>query len=277
MWMGGHVPLGYVLKDRKLLVHEPDAATVRTVFEGFAKLGSATKVAEELRRAGVVTRNGMPANKGFLYKLLTNRVYIGEAVHKGQPYPGEHEAIISRALWDRVHAILGESPRSRASGNRSQTPALLKGILFGPTGEAMSPTHTRKGGRLYRYYVSQAVLKRGSDACAIGRLPAAEIEGVVVAQVRKLLVSPEIIVATWREARKQSAEITETEVRDALHAFEPLWDELFPAEQARIVRLLVERVEVGTEGVELRLRIDGLTGLIRDLRQQGRAVLEQAA
>ena len=98
----------------------------------------------------------------MLYKLLNNRVYIGEAVHKGTSYPGEHEAIIDRALWDQVHAILKESPRKRANMTRAQTPALLRGLLFGPDGAAMSPTHTRRSGKLYRYYISQTAMKRGS-------------------------------------------------------------------------------------------------------------------
>ena len=79
---------------------------------------------------------------------------------------------------------------------RAQTPALLKGLIFGPTGCAMSPTHTRKDGRLYRYYVSQSVLKRGPDACPVGRVPAAEIEAAVVNQLRGLLRAPEIVVGT---------------------------------------------------------------------------------
>jgi site-specific DNA recombinase len=89
-------------------------------------------------------------DKGVLYELLNNRVYIGEAVHKGTSYPGEHEAIIDRKLWDQVHDILQQSPRKRACKTRARTPALLKGLLFGPDGAAMSPTHTRKSGKLYR-------------------------------------------------------------------------------------------------------------------------------
>ncbi len=193
-------------------------------------------------------------------------VYVGEAVHKGASYPGEHEAIIDRSLWDKVHAILKESPRARAATTRAQTPPLLKGLIFGPTGCAMSPTHTRRGGKLYRYYVSQAVLKHGADACPVRRVPAGEIEAAVVREVRRLLVEPEIVVAAWRAARVADAGATEDAVRDALHDFEPLWDELFPAEQARIVQLLVERVDVGTEGVDIRLRVEGLAHLVRDLR-----------
>jgi site-specific DNA recombinase len=266
MWMGGWAPLGYDIRDRKLVVNETEAALVRRIFERFVRLGSATKLVAELTGEGVRHKRGKPIDKGFLYKLLNNRLYIGEAVHKGQSHPGEHDAIIGQNLWDKVHAILGESPRKRASNTRAQTPALLKGLIFGPTGHAMVPTHTRKAGRLYRYYVSTAVLKQGRDACPVGRLPAGEIEAAVVGQIRRLLTTPEVTVRTWRAARASIADITEAEVRDALQELDPVWDELFPAEQARIVQLLVERVDVAESGISIRLRTDGLTSLAQDLR-----------
>jgi hypothetical protein len=142
---------------------------------------------------------------------------------------------------------------------------LLKGLIFGPTGRAMTPTHTRKGGRLYRYYVSTDVLKRDADACSVRRIPAAEIESAVIDQVRGLLRAPEITVRTWRVARQSLDGITENDVRTALERLDPLWDELFPAEQARIVQLLVERVDVSPDGADIRLRTQGLTSLVADL------------
>jgi hypothetical protein len=165
-----------------------------------------------------------------------------------------------------VHTILRESPRKRAAHTRAQTPALLKGLIFGPTGRAMTPANTRKGGRLYRYYVSTDVLKRDADACPVRRIPAAEIESAVIDQLRGLLRTPEIIVATWRAARQSMDGINESEVRDALHRLDPLWDELFPAEQARIVQLLVERVDISPDGADISLRTEGLTNLVADLR-----------
>ncbi len=263
--MGGFVPLGYDVRDRKLVVNEAEAATVRMIFERFVRVGSATVLVRELAAKGATSKRGKVIDKGFLYKLLNNRVYIGEAVHKGTAYPGEHQAIIGRNLWDKVHSVLQEGPRRRAAQTRAQTPALLKGLIFGPTGCAMSPTHTRKGGRLYRYYVSPSVLKHGSGACPIGRVPAAEIENAVIDQVRGKLRTPEIIVGTWRLARQEIEGLTEAEAREALERLTPLWDELFPAEQARIVQLLVERVDIGTDGVEIRLRSNGLVDLVRDL------------
>ena len=266
MWMGGVVPLGYEVQDRKLIINEPEAATVRMIFERFLKVGSATTLARALSAECVRSRRGNPIDKGFLYKLLGNRIYIGDAVHKGTAYPGEHQPIISRDLWDKVHSILAAKPRTRASNTRAQTPALLKGLIFGPGGRAMSPSHTRKGGRLYRYYVDQSVLKGGSDACAIRRVPAAEIEAAVVDQLRGMLRTPEIIVATWRSARPEMEGLTEAQVREALHQLDPLWDQLFPAEQARIVQLLVERVDVGANGIDIRLRTAGLASLVGELR-----------
>ncbi len=148
-----------------------------------------------LRAEGVLTKTSRPFDKGALYRLLNNPTYFGEVIHKGKVCPGEHRAIVPRELWDRVHAILQESPRIRANQNRRQTPALLRGLIFGPDGRAMSPTHTRRRGRLYRYYVSQAVLKGTASDCPVRRLPAAEIEAAVIDQVRALLRQPEVVVA----------------------------------------------------------------------------------
>jgi site-specific DNA recombinase len=129
----------------------------------------------------------------------------------------------------------------------------------------MSPTHTRHGNRLYRYYVSQSVLKDGPEACPVRRVPAAEIEAAVVDQLRGMLRSPEIIVATWRAARSEIKGLSENQVREALERLDPIWEELFPAGQARIVQLLVARVDVGTEGLEIHLRTQGLGHTFREL------------
>ena len=265
MWMGGVVPLGYEVRDRKLAINDVEAATVRMMFAQFVQIGSATLLAKKLSSEGVRSRRGRPIDKGFLYKLLSNRIYIGDAVHKGTAYPGEHQPIITRDFWDKVRATLQESPRMRAGSTRAATPALLKGLLFGPTGCAMSPTHTRRGDKLYRYYISQSVVKRGADDCPVSRVPAAEIENVVVDQLRGMLRAPEVIIATWRSARPEIGELSETQVRDALEALDPLWDELFPAEQARVIQLLVDRIDVGVAGLKVRLRVQGIARMVQDL------------
>jgi len=265
MWMGGTVPWGYDVQDRKLVINKSEAKTVRLLFERFIEIGSATVLARELRADGVTSKQGKPISKGYLYRLLNNRVYIGEAVHKGDSYPGQHKGIIPRKLWDKVHGILTESPRKRACNTRAQTPALLKGLLWGPDGAAFSPTHTRKKNRLYRYYVSQTILRHGAGMCPVGRVPAAEIEAAVINQLRAVFRQPEIIIGTWKAAKGSDPDIHENTVREALTQLDPLWDELFPAEQARIVQLLVERVDIGLGGLDVRLRIDGLGSLVREL------------
>jgi hypothetical protein len=162
----------------------------------------------------------------------------------------------------------GEPPQARRR-TRAETPALLKGLLFGPDGAAFSPTHTRKGDRLYRYYVSQTVLKHGAGSCPVGRVPAGEIEAAVIDQLRAVFRQPEIVAGTWKAARAHADDITEADARAALQQLDPLWDELFPAEQARIVALLVERVDIGTDGLNVRLRVDGLGGLAREMLAGG--------
>jgi site-specific DNA recombinase len=272
IWMGGVVPLGYFVKDRKLVVNDAEAEIVRMIFEGFVKLGSATKLAAQLLLQTVTTRSGKPIDKGFIYKLINNRVYLGLAVHKGTAYPGEHQAIISGDLWDKAHSILKTSPHQRAGQTRCRTPALLKGLIFAPGGVAMSPTHTRHRGRLYRYYTTQTLLKMGAGTCTVGRVPAGDVETAVVNQLRTILRSPEIIVGTWRTARHDAKDLKEAEVREAIAQLDPLWDELFPAEQARIVQLLIERVDVDPEGLDIRLRVEGISTLARELKAGARNV-----
>lgn len=266
MWMGGTVPLGYRVENRKLVIDEAEAETVRSIFERFLKLGSATLLAREMRKKGVTSRKGRLVDKGFIYKMLANRIYIGDAMHKGTAYPGQHASIISRDLWDKVHAIMAESPRVRACKTRAQTPALLKGLLFAPNDVAMTPTHTKRRGKLYRYYVAQTVLKVGPDACPVRRVPAAEIEGAIINQVRTVLRMPEIVAATWIGAKAADCTTTDAEVRRALQQFDALWDQLFPAEQYRIVQLLVERVDFDTDGARVRLRTAGLETLVAELQ-----------
>jgi site-specific DNA recombinase len=266
MWMGGPVPLGYDVRERKLVVNEAEAATVRRVFEAFSAIGSATQLVPALRAEGLLTKMGRPFDKGAIYKTLNLRTYLGVVTHQGKVHPGEHQAIVSQELWDQAHDIMRESPRVRANEARRQTPALLRGLIFGPDGRALSPTHTRRRGKLYTYYVAQAVLKGTDDGCTVRRISAGEIEAAVMEQVRALLQQPEVVIGTWRGAQADAPGLTEAETREALEQLDPLWEELFPAEQARIVRSLVERVDVSPAGADIRLRLDGLAGLVRDLR-----------
>ena len=130
----------------------------------------------------LATRQGKAITKGYLYRLLANKAYIGEAVHKGTSYPGEHHGIITLELWDQVQSILQESPRQRAANTRTQTPALLKGLIFTANGVAMTPTATKKGSRHYRYYTSMDAIRNraGEGTDGFVRLNAGMVEGAVI-------------------------------------------------------------------------------------------------
>ena len=271
IWMGGWAPLGYDIKDRKLIINEQEAHLVRSIFIRFARGTPAIQLIEALAKEGALNKQGKPIEKGYLYRVLNNRLYVGKAMHKGVEHPGEHDAIIEQSLWDQVHALISESPRKRNTRPRGRTPALLKGLIFGPTGAAMTPTHTRKQGRLYRYYITPDAIRNGPCACPIRRVPANQIEAVVIAQIQAMVQTPEIIVATWRAAKQTIKGLTERQVRDQLHRFDELWSELFPVEQARIVQLLVDRVDLSEKGADITLRTEGLAKLMHDLR----AVSEQ--
>ncbi len=247
---------------------------MRKIFTRFAALGSALAVARELNAAGEVTKrwtaNGIPRGgrawtKGDIYKALANRTYLGLAVHKGAAYPGEHAAIVDQDLWDRAHGIMAEPSRQRAATSRAKEAMLLKGLIFGPNGRAMSPSHTRRHGRIHRYYVTREAIAEGYDTCPVRAVPADDVESAVLAQVQRLLTTPEMVARVWRAARCEE-EISESEVLGLLGDFGSLWAELFPAEQARIMKLLVERVDVFPDGLELRLRAEGLASLAAELR-----------
>ena len=267
MWMGGFVPMGYDVVDRKLIINDAEAATVRHMFQRFVELGSATLLTRELVAAGALNKRGKPIDKGFLYKALNNRVYLGEAVHKGTSYPGEHKAIIDQPLWDKVRSVLAQSPRIRAANTRTQTPALLKGLIFTATGIAMTPTATKKGSRHYRYYTSMDAIRNraGEGTDGFVRLNAGMVENAVVQHIRSLLRTPEVVARAVETARRTDPDIDEHEVVTALSGFDALWESLFPAEQARIARLLIERVTVSAEGLAVDLRTEGLGSVIRQM------------
>lgn len=268
MWMGGWTPLGYDVVDRKLVVNEAEADLVRHIFARFLELGSVTLLVRELQQEVAATKQGKTFDKGRIYKLLNNRVYVGEAVHKGTAYLGEHVAIVESATFERVQAILASNGRQRAAITRRVTPALLKGLIFTESGRAMTPTHTRKGSRLYRYYVSSDEIRgreKDTKAAALVRMPADLVENATVKEVLRLIRSPHVIAETIRLVQSEAPETPETEVVAVLDQFWNLWSALIPAEQARVLRLLVERVVVKAGGIAITLQAAGLGQIAREM------------
>jgi hypothetical protein len=195
-------------------------------------------------------------------------------VHKGESYPGEHKPIVDRAIWDRVHEVLAANAKRRGNEARARTPAPLRGLMrCTHCSSAMTPTHTRRRGRLYRYYICLGASRRGHDTCPVRSIAAAEVEGLVLGQVRRLLASPELVARTITAVRRENgatedAVLEEAEVIEALGALEPVWDELYPAEQARILRLLIERIDVAPDGISVTLHAAGIRSLVAELAGQ---------
>ncbi len=278
LWMGGIPPLGYDVVSRHLVPNPTEAKLVLHIFKRFAELGSSTLLVKELHLDGATSkswttqvgrvRQGVPIDKTQIYKMLHNRTYLGEIRHKDQWYPAEHLPIIDREVWDQVHAILTSNGRVRGHDTRSKTPHLLKGIVFGHDGRAMSPWHTtKKNGRRYRYYLPQRDAKEHAGASGLPRLPAAELESAVLDQLRTLLRSPQIIADMTPQAMTLDPSIDEAQITVALTRLDTLWEQLFPAEQHRIVRLLVEKVIVSPDSLEVRLRANGIEQMVRELRR----------
>jgi DNA invertase Pin-like site-specific DNA recombinase len=193
MWMGGPVPLGYDVKDRKLIINPAEAATVRHIFERYLALRSGPQLVDELMASGIRTKlrafkdgrqvGGVPFTVGPLSHLLNNPVYVGEVRHKGTNYPGQHEPIISQELWDEVQSSLASNRVNRRIGGWGRAPSLLTGMLFDQTGRLMTPTSSAKAARRYRYYTSRARTGEMLSAREKAKIPAGELERVVIEQL----------------------------------------------------------------------------------------------
>jgi len=166
MWMGGTVPLGYDVKDRKLVVNLDDAKMVVRLFKLYLELRCVSKLKARLDQEGIKSKSRTSAAgnqlggtwycRGALYQILKSRIYLGEIPHRGQNHPGEHAAIVPRELWDRVQAQLKSDHQGRRNGLKANSPSLLVGLLQDAEGNRFTPCHTTKNGRRYRYYVCPA-------------------------------------------------------------------------------------------------------------------------
>jgi len=295
MWMGGVPPLGYDVKDRKLVINEPEAELVRDIFSRYAEHGSAARLVRELEIEGHTTKSwqtqsgsyhhGRTIDQQFLFVLLRNRLYLGEITHKGQVFAGQHQGIVNQQLWDAAHVIIAE--RKRGTRDRhNESPALLAGLLYAPDGQRMLPTYTqKKNGKRYHYYVPYLEKRQTAGATkkpgmgGMGALPAGEIESTVLAQVHRVLQKPEMVIGIWRASLslKERAELDEPTVVVAMRQISTVWAQLFPTEQHRLMRLLIERVQLHHDGLDIVWREDSWHRFRRELEQHPFVAEQRAA
>jgi len=196
LWMGGPVPLGYEVRERKLHAVEIEAAKVRDIMQRYLRTASAGTLIEELERAGIRTkvqhrvsgphRGGIPFRRGSLYHLLKNPIYRGFIVHKGKTYPGEHEAIVDADLWNAVQQKLIENAARRRTRSNGKQNALLTGLLHDGLGRRMTPSYANRQGKRYRYYITHAQERQGTNSNVM-RVPAHDLEQMIIQRVRDFL------------------------------------------------------------------------------------------
>ena len=267
MWMGGTVPMGYASQGRTLVPVPHEAERVRHLFERYAVLGSVAALKEELDRVGWVSTlrtskagrvsGGTSVSRGALYLLLKNRVYVGDIPHNDQVYPGQHEAIVPREAWDAVQAQLHSNREQRRLGGRSREASLLAGMVIDADAQRLTPSHTVKAGRRYRYYLGR---KRGAEEKASAPrlcVPAHDLERLVSAEWCALLATADLDVQLEVEAPEVS-----TLIRHAAQRLSDSWATLgLPAQRHALLAAGLQ-VMVGRTHLRLSMAREGLLALL---------------
>lgn len=277
LWSGSVPPLGYVLQGQRLVIKEDEAQLARTIFERFVTLKSVTLLAQELSEQGITTkswvtrsgkvRGGKPIDKVYIYKLLNNRILIGELQYDDAWHPAAHDPIINRDLWEQGQALLSARRRPRKA-----TPAavvdnelVLRGSVFGEDGRAYTLwTSSVRGNRVYRYYVPQKDIALGAGASGLPRLQVHSLEQQVTDHVLDYLKNPARVLSQLPDWMTQHPQYSEAQFAEVLTRLAEAWPALFPAFQKQIVRQVLDRVIVHSDGITVRLNIDGFVELIRE-------------
>lgn len=345
-YCGGVPPLGYDVEreNKKLVVNQNEARLVGHIFKRYAQLGSARQVAKELNESGNKTKSwttkkgkermGGEWNTSQVYRLLNNRLYLGEIAYKGKNYPAEHDALIEQNVWDKAQALLSENHRAKVTRARVKTISPLSGVIrCGHCDCSMGITYTKKKDRRYSYYICEKDQKRPVSQCPLKRIPSGDIEKAVLEQLSAVFRTPTLVAKTYFTARELENEererldtertelqrklkatqaealalmseedtspeaftqlkdanrrvgelsarlapivarlnamkegsITEADVSSAFQSIEVFWEDLFPLERNRLINLLVERIEIQKDGIDMTLKTNGLTSLVSEL------------
>jgi site-specific DNA recombinase len=263
MWVGGGLPMGYEVRERRLVVNHSQAQTVRQIFERYLELGSVRVLKRDFDQRGIVSglkisksgkqRGGKPFSRGALYHLLSNPIYPGEIRHKNERHPGQHEAIVSRELWERVQDRLRNRAVRRGEGRKTEAPrSPLAGKLFDEKGEPLYVQGAAKGHRRYRYYVSRKLVRSGPEGGEQGwRLSAPEVERSVSAATRQILADRDAIAQALEESGI-GAHWLPSVLKSA-----QAWGERLRVEREAAAALadLIERTDLSRDGIRVTLKV----------------------
>ncbi|GHU19462.1 integrase [Alphaproteobacteria bacterium] len=272
MWMGGYPILGYDIKERKLLINEEEAAVVRLIYKRFLETESCTVVMNELNRRGhrskprpnVKGRNNGEKlyNKKTVRRILENPYYKGYVTHKGELYEGQHEAIIVEETWSKVQEIFAKNKST--CHQKKSSPYPLKGLLkCGACGATMTPTSCNNHGLKYRYYTCNTHFRSNSCNSPIRNVSAEGLEARVIDEVLLKLKSLEVMLKI-QELAKENA-VDEKQLRSSLENLGETWKYLYPQEQSRIMRLLINFIELRENGLNIQMNMNGFNTLLLGL------------
>ncbi len=269
MWMGGLPSLGYDVRDKKLVVNQNEAATVRTLFRLYLELGTVTKLVEVAHRLHLVTKRrvrsdgretgGHPFARGNLHQLLANPIYAGQIVHKKTAYPGRHNAIVEKELFDAVQRRVVANAATRRTATDAKSPSLLTGLVYDETGDRLCPTHASKKGRRYRYYISKRLMHRSNSDVDGWRIPAKELDGAVLRVVSDFLRDELRVIGAL-----QLADTPPNRLRKILQYAAAAADDLQaeqPASRQHLLRSLVHHVTLHAGSIHVAIRRSGLATL----------------
>ena len=259
MWMGGNVPLGYKVVDRKLLIEEPDAVVVRTIFREFLRLGSVLRLEAWLRTNNIKTRRGCYFLRGPLYTMLRNPIYLGLIRHKTEVHPGEHAAIIDKPTWDKAQSLLDGNILGKRRKERSTQSSLFTGIIFDAADNRYSPTHSNKNGCRYRYYTSRGAINKSERMDSPARIPAPGLEKAVTERIFNFLNAPSELLAALEnslidEENAPTNGFYAAVVEQAAKVVKS-WKSRSASERERFLKAGIDRIVVQAEHIEIRLRL----------------------
>ena len=259
MWMGGNVPLGYKVVDRKLLIEESEAITVRRVFREFLRLGSVLRLEEWLRANNIRTRRGNYFLRGPLYTMLRNPLYLGLIRHKTEIHPGEHAAIIDRVTWDKAQSLLDQNIHGQRRKERSTQPSLFTGIIFDAGENRYSPTHSNKNGCRYRYYTSQAAIRNTERPDSPARIPAPGLEKAVTERILSLLNAPSELLAVLKNNLLDDEDAPPSgfyaAVVERAAKMVRSWKPRPAPDRCHFLKAVIDRIVIQAEHIEIRLRL----------------------
>jgi DNA invertase Pin-like site-specific DNA recombinase len=271
MWMGGMPPLGYDVKERKLVVNDDEARAVADIYRRYLALKSVHALMDELAEAGIQSKRrvrhdgteygGQKLSRGALYLMLQNRIYRGEITHKGNSYAGEHPAIIEQPLWDEVQTVLTNNRIERATGVRAKQPSLLAGLVFDETGQRLTPTYAVKKGTRYRYYVSTTLLTgAGRNRSSGRRIPAGNLEGLVINRLSVFFADPAAVLDSVDDEPRSGSRQSQLIKRGRQVAKELVAQA--PNEVKTTPMALLCRVEIKLDRIEITISPNRLAALL---------------